>query len=349
MTDTVGIASGPDFDPRSAEHIFIINPVSFQRKPDLAAVIDSIPAVLDKHGCDRRHIHVSRYPRDAIGAVSRYLNGVPGRRSARVYSVGGDGILFDCLNAVMGLENVELAVIPYGRENDFVRAFGSGAADRFKDIGAQLVSPSIPTDVIYCDGNYAINFCAVGLEPASILWRTDFRDRHPLINGFLNLINKKLIYFISNYAASRNENYFRQNYNITADGGRLDGVYSAIHISNGPCYCRFMTPTGKSVPDDGLLELVTGFADTKKSASKLLPLLCYGRHYGYANNEKIAFGYRPVRELTISSDEPLIINLDGEMFYDSSMNVKIIPGGVRIVAPDGARYSGGPAGEKICP
>jgi hypothetical protein len=84
---------------------------------------------LDAADCS---IHVSRYLRDAIGVISKYRSGVPEGAVVRVYAVGGDGILFDCLNGIVGLRGVELGALPYGNTCDFPRAFGEEALPLFR-------------------------------------------------------------------------------------------------------------------------------------------------------------------------------------------------------------------------
>ncbi|MDR2304015.1 MAG: acylglycerol kinase family protein [Treponema sp.] len=90
-------------------------------------------------------IRISRFPRHAIRTVWRYLTRAGPETNVRVYAVGGDGILFDCFNGLVGLPNAEFALIPRGRINDFVRSFGEGLADTFRDIPLLASAPTLPT------------------------------------------------------------------------------------------------------------------------------------------------------------------------------------------------------------
>jgi diacylglycerol kinase family enzyme len=323
-------------DPRNSDHVFIINPKSFQKKADMDSILTGIAAILREYDGLKYRIHVSRYPRDAIGAVNRYVRDMPVRRPVRIYAVGGDGILFDCLNAVMGLDNTELAIVPYGHENEFVRAFGEGVEEGFRDIKAQLVSESIPADVIYCDGNYALNYCVIGLESIAIMRRSNY------VRRFSRLMNlSKTLYkcmnSLSNYMSALNSKR-SQMYNVLAGDEQLDGSYTAIHIANGPCYGRHMTPTGNSAPDDGLLELVVGRTRSLLATVKFLKVLEFGKYLKRRYSGSIMIFKKQIRELEVSSEKPLIINMDGEVFYETAINVRIVPGGLRIVAPNGARF-----------
>lgn len=320
-------------DPQAADHIFIINPTSFRRKSDMDMMLAGINSELDRYPGLHSLVHVSRYPRDALGTVNRYLRDRSGHRPVRVYAVGGDGILFDCLNAVMEVDGAELAIVPYGRENNFLRAFGEGAEPGFRDIAALMAAPAIPTDVMLCDDKYALNFCLIGMETLSSLWKKGFRRR---LTGLRNIVTSlnSVFYCISTLVGVSGERAVNRYYSLTADDEALDGVYTAIHIANGPCYGRSMTPTGESLPNDGLLELVTLNVRTKLAALATLPALTFGGH-----TAKKHFQHRLARNLRIASDNMLLINLDGEIFYETSINIRLLPARARIAAPGGAGYT----------
>jgi len=324
-------------NPSDIAHLFIINPKSFLRKADFDSIIPSIENVFDHmEGC-RYSAHISRYPRDAIGVVNRYIKGMPPKQPVRVYAVGGDGILYDCLNAIAGNENAELAPIPYGFENDFVRSFGEGREGAFRDIGKMARAPSIPADAIYCDGNYALNFCSVGIESISVLWRNALLKRYPNIKNMLKP-PKSGLYYLTTFLGLLSEGLRSQQYGITADGERLDGQYAAIHIANGPCYGKTLTPSGESLPDDGVLELILCKKNTPFDTFRYLPVLGNGRHTDTRHQCKNVFIHRRVRSLEISSDDPMTVCLDGEVYNDGGIKLRILPGAVRIVVPDGARF-----------
>jgi diacylglycerol kinase family enzyme len=146
------------------KHFFVINPKSFHNQKFLNAVISKFSIYFEETNNDDFSIHVSNFPRDAIGAIRSYTKQLNPNDTVRVYAVGGDGILFDCLNGIMGLPYAELATVPYGHTNDFVRAFGEGLQYLFRDIAVQATSRTILTDVLQCGNNYGLNLCTVGME-----------------------------------------------------------------------------------------------------------------------------------------------------------------------------------------
>ena len=309
------------------------------RRQDMDALIAAIGDAFDKMGGLRRHIHISRYPRDAIGAVNRYVRNLPAksRERVRVYAVGGDGILFDCLNAAMCLPGAELGAMPYGHVNAFVHSFGDGVEGAFRDIAAMARAPSIPTDVILCNGNYAINYCLIGIEAVLYNWVAGMERRFSRLKKIIKALNRGFYNYIAAFGVI-GRNLLNQHYIIDADGERIDGQYSAIHIANGPSYGKSMTTTGASLPDDGVLEVVTGRMSSSLSVFRYYPALCNGKHTGARYRRKGIFTHRLARELEITSGELLSICLDGEVFSGSLAKIRVIPGGARIIAPDGLRY-----------
>ena len=139
------------------KHLFVINPHSFRKKR-----YDHIVTEIDNRSREERDffydIYVSRYPRDAVVAVSNYIKKVALDEIVRVYAVGGDGILFDCLNGIINHPNAELTNVPYGKANDFLRGcFGIKAKELFRDIKTLSKGQVHLVDAMQCGTNYAIN------------------------------------------------------------------------------------------------------------------------------------------------------------------------------------------------
>jgi hypothetical protein len=111
----------------------------------------------------------SRFPRDALGIIQKEIDGAKENDTVRVYAIGGDEILSDCMNGVLGIPNIELAIMPYGKASDFLRTFRTGKPEKFRDIPALVTAPAIPTDVIDTGNNYALIGCAVGFTPSAAI------------------------------------------------------------------------------------------------------------------------------------------------------------------------------------
>lgn len=314
-----------------------MNPVSFGRRADMNIVARNAREGFAALGVRDFRIYVSRFPRDAIGEIRRYA-AEASEQNLRVYAVGGDGILFDCLNGVVGLDRVELAVIPYGNSNDFVRAFGEGKENSFRDIRAQITARSIPTDVIFCGSNYALNTCTIGLESYAAYKASELNTQYmPYRNKLPAPMRKKVydfMFFWGGVIAAFTSKVVIQKYTISIDGKDFSGSYAGINIANGPCYGGDKYAAIAAVPDDGQLDaLLFRSANT-------LNVLRIGLKYVYGEYSKFPdrILYRKASEITVRSSEPLVLQLDGELFFDTNITIKIVPSAVKIVAVGDLTY-----------
>jgi diacylglycerol kinase family enzyme len=321
------------------KHLFIINPLSFTRAEDRTAFISGVERCFEETVKEEYRIYISEFPRDAIGVVRQYITGAEPETKVRVYAVGGDGILFDCLNGIVGLPNAELAAVPYGHTNDFVRSFGEGLKGVFRNIALQAVAPVIPTDILHCGSNYALNHCVVGLEAVVVFraisiqqklksWPRFLKNNPRLYNG---------IYYLAGAEAMLDQKILGQEYAISIDGEDVSGIYTSLNIANGPCYGGDKSAVVTAVPDDGFFDVIL-FKSTK-ILNNLRQIVPYtkGRYYLFPKYMSLKRG----KIISIRSKEPLIISPDGEVFIDTNITVELIPRAVQFVAPDNLRYKKG--------
>ncbi|MFP3042870.1 hypothetical protein LQZ19_13715 [Treponema primitia] len=322
----------------NTRHLFIINPVSFGRRTDMDAVMLDIENCFAELGMLDYAFFVSRFPRDAIGEIRRFAGEAGKKKTIRIYAVGGDGILFDCLNGVIGLENAELAAIPYGNSNDFVRAFGEGKEALFRDIKKQAVSPVIPTDVIFCGNNYALNTCTIGMEAYAVHKAAELHALYtPYLTKFSLPIRKALYdftFFWAGVISAFTPSIIKQKYTITIDGEEFSGNYATINIANGPCYGGDKNAAIAAMPDDGLLDALLFNSTNSLNVIRIGADYLYGKYRKYPSY----ITYKRATEVTVRSEEPLVLQLDGEIFLDTNITAKIIPRAVKIAAPGGSVY-----------
>ncbi|MDR3342978.1 MAG: hypothetical protein LBT14_09385 [Treponema sp.] len=315
------------------KHLFIINPKSFLHTRDLDKVVSHITAYFKGSGIADFVIHVSCFPRDAVIVIRKYIAGVDNEAVVRVYAVGGDGIAFDCLNGIIGIPNTELALVPYGAVNDFVRAFGAEHSDLFRNIPLQVTAPSIPTDVIHCGKNHALNFCTIGMESSALLKTLPLNKRLEKYRRLFHPLNG-LLYAWGGILSAFDKSVIGQGYCITADGKDISGCYNGINIANGAYYGSNKSVVPAALPNDGQLDmLIMQKAGTLRTLWIMVSYL-NGKYYQFP----AAFILNKVKKVTISSETPLLVCLDGEAFFDTDITVEILPKAVNIVAVKGLAY-----------
>jgi len=319
------------------KHLFVINPRSFPVQAALDKIFKEIKNCFADPEGEEYSIQISLYPRNAISLIRKKVKEFRHDEKVRVYAVGGDGILYDCLNGIIGLPNMELAAIPYGNTNDFVRAFGEGKKTLFRDIRLQVVSSAVSMDIIHCGDTYALNFCSVGMESnalmASMKIYSQFSQnlrKYKNINYFIYIVS----FYLGGIMAVFNKKVLKHYYKIDIDGEDFSGNYASINIANGPCYGGNMNPVNTAMPNDGLLDVLFCRHKNTLRTISLITKFTKGKFQRYPKD----FTFKRLKKIEIQSENPLLIDLDGELFFDIGLQVEILPQAVKIVAPGGVEF-----------
>ena len=99
------------------KHLFIINPncgkgISHERCA--TGIVDA----MNEMGITDYEIHVTEGPSDGYNYAKQQVDK---GEHIRVYACGGDGTLWEVVNACACKENAEVAAFPLGSGNDFIR------------------------------------------------------------------------------------------------------------------------------------------------------------------------------------------------------------------------------------
>jgi len=311
------------------KHVYIIDPKLFREQQwKMDGLIDSIGQYFRTQEKPNFSTLVEKFPREAIGLIQRQVDEAEEDETVRVYAIGGDDILFDCLNGIVGLPNMELATVPYGTVNSFIRSFGEGKAELFRNIPALAEAPVIPTDMIKAGYNYAINGCTVGLTPAVAI---KMRDVSAKFEKGLNRFSAALWHFLINFVSLFDKDIIARRYTVTIDDNDYSGNYSLINIINGPCFGRKKNALPEAMPDDGFLDVVLF-----KPADVLSTLASFAK---YARGKIPSNCVRvQARKVAIQSDNPMWIQTDSEYLMDTSINFELVPEAVQMVAVDNLAY-----------
>ena len=322
------------------KHLFILNPRSFWNVWKMENVLARIYTFFDAGG--DFEIAISQFPRDSMGIIHSCIQDLPEGTKLRVYAVGGDGILFDCLNGIMGLPNVELGAIPYGRTNNFIRGFCRKSKKVFRNLGVQCSASAVPIDVIHAGNNYAICHCAVGAEAEAVRRAIIVCSQMEQGGFFSQWLSRKLyesFYIWGGVRACLDKKLLYQNYEITVDGETSSGLYRGISMFNSPYYGGSMHPVNSALPNDGILDALIPRSCGILKTCCLLPFYVGGRHKKFPRD----FIHKRGRKITIRSEYPLIVSLDDIVFFDTELTVELLPGAVQFIDPTKQGYQGIPA------
>jgi len=313
------------------KHVFIVDPKAFREQQwKMENLLDIIGQYFRTQERPDFTIVFSHYPRDAIRLIQKQVDEAEPFETVRVYAIGGDDLLFDCLNGIAGLPSMELAIAPYGVTNSFIRAFGEKKTDQFKDMVTLMTADTIPTDMIQVGNMYAINGCSVGLTPAVVIKRRNFITR---LSGGISQYIVGIWSFFNRLTSLFNKEIITHNYTITIDGEDYSGNYSQINIVNAPYYDRQNALAG-ALPDDGMLDVMLF-----KSAGPLPTSISINR---YLRGRKLPSNCLRVqaRKIEVKSDKPIYIQTDTEFLVDTGITFEVVPSAVQVVAVNNLAYQG---------
>lgn len=323
----------------NVKHLFVLNPKSFWHKWKQDAVLSHIHDFFETEDAENCTVYFSRFPRDAAGFISRFAREFSAETTLRVYAIGGDGILFDCLNGIMGLPNAELAALPYGHTNNFVWGFGKENIPLFRNIFLQCTSPAIPMDVIRFGSSYVLNFCTIGLESLAILNAGQLRKDMQKGDKSAQWMCRRLynaIYYAGFIPACFNKKVLGQYYEIDIDGEDLSGRYRSILIANASYYGGNKHPAASAMPNDGMMDIILARSGSSMRAISMIPFYILGGH------DKISgdFIMKRGRKIYVSSRDPALVNYDGTAFYDGNFTAELMPAALQFVDASGQGYKG---------
>jgi len=311
------------------KHVFVFDPKAFfNQQWKMDGILDHIGQYFRTQEKPDWSIQFSRYRREAIGIINDELEKAKSGDTVRVYAIGGEEILFDCLNAVAHFPNMELAIVPHGESNDFLSIFGEDKAELFRDIPTIVQGEALPTDVIKWGVNYALNSCYIGLNSAMA---AKVRELKAKLNKGSFFLFSRISGFINNLLTSFDKQIAAQEYKITVDDRDYSGHYSLIHIANGPYHTGRLTGSSDATPNDGMLDVAL------IRSSHPLKTLFSIRRYSRGKRPKNGV-YIQAKKVTVRSDRSMWIQMDNEYIRDTNINLNVVPQAVSVVAVDNLSY-----------
>ncbi len=295
------------------KHIFVINPAAGQGKA-LDFIKPKIEWVCKKYNLDYE-IYVTEKKGDGIEFVDNMSRT---GEEIRFYACGGDGTLYDVVNGAFGYPNVQVAVIPLGSGNDFIRLFGT--KDDFMVLEDVVNGVPVSLDVIKCGNEIAINQCSMGMD-AEVCAMQGKIKKLPLVTG------EGAYYIGCLYAIIRK---FKNRFTVSIDDQEpfsKDCLF--CFCGNSRWYGGGFKAAPNAQPDDNLLDFV--IVESSVSRAKLVTLL-----NKYKRGEHLDWDitmFKRGRKLTIHSDKPAAVNVDGETKYVTDTSFEIIDNGIVFVVP----------------
>ena len=303
------------------KHVFIINPMAGKPK-DVSGFIQTANRVVSEHG-DTCIAVQTQYPGHAVSLVKQNL---PALELTRFYACGGDGTMNEVLHGIFGQENCEMAVIPMGSGNDFLRCFGN--IKDFLDLENQIQGQSISVDILQAGEHVAMNLINVGLDAETAFYKNRFQ-RLPAVSGSMAYHLALAFCFFQRYGIKLNL--------------ELDDIphlepkgYILTAFGNGTTYGSGYRATPLATPVDGIMDVCLFRHVSRPVILKYLPYFKRGEHVNHPGLKDILY-YNKHKKVRISGEEPLHICMDGEFFETQDVTITVLPKAIRFVVPKGMK------------
>lgn len=244
-----------------------------------------------------------------------------------VIAMGGDGTVHEVMNGLMQVPQNKrpvMGVVPIGSGNDFAYSIGvdqrpaHALAHALKAETVQLVDVGLLTDehgrTEYFDNTLGIGFDAIV---------TIRSHKLPIVKGFLMYLTAVIQTIILDHHPA--------NMKVQTDQETWEDQICMLTICNGPREGGGFMLSADSKNDDGTFESVAVTNVSRATMFRLVPEFMKGTH---ARFKQVRMG--ELKKMTLTSDRPLYIHVDGEIFTSFGSNLKnltieVIPKALQVV------------------
>ena len=275
------------------KYIFIVNPES--AKGNAMKIIGNIEKV-----CKQEHIEYEVCYTLAQGDATRLAQSYKDEENI-IYAVGGDGTLSEVLNGVVGTKN-RIGIIPAGSGNDFYRTV--------KELG----KTEIESDVGVINGKYFLNIACVGID-------AEVANNVPLMKKknvkVKNLYTASILYTFTHFK-------FKQIHFKSHEKDEK-GNFTILSICNGRYYGGGYNISPKASLEDNYFDV---YYINKLRLPSIINLLLKLKK-GKLEQDKRTNHFK-TNNITVTSEEPIRFNVDGETIENTKFEIKIIPKAIKI-------------------
>ena len=296
------------------KHYFIINPAAGKGNK-ASEYISKIEQYISSNNLDGE-IYKTKEFRDG----QRFVESIASKgEPVRFYACGGDGTLYEVVNGCYKYDNCEVACIPLGSGNDFVRLFGATT-----DLNEHVNGVPTKLDLIFTEDKVAINQCSMGLDAEICAKQANFK-KLPLVTGSF-AYDLSCLYCIAGKLKSK--------FRITVDDKVYEDTFLFCYIGNSKWYGGGYKAGPLAMPNDGLLDIV--MVKIPGGRLKILPLISKYKAGEHLDWDITTFVRG--KKIKIESKKEAAVNVDGECEYVSHREFEIIPNGITFVVPKNSDF-----------
>ncbi|MBD1910920.1 MULTISPECIES: methylglyoxal synthase [unclassified Leptolyngbya] len=291
----------------------IFNPMSGQGNADQELSI--IRQFLDPHFHLR--VHEMQDGMDIVEVTKEAI----ANDSSLVIASGGDGTVSAVAGALINTD-IPLGIIPRGTANAFAAALGMPRLAPIRNACQTILNGHVRTvDVARCNGVPMILLAGIGFEAETVeLANTSLKDQWGA-----------LAYLVAGWQTIDKQQSFETR--IEAGGEVYTFEAGSITIANAAPATSVLAQGGGHVAhDDGKLDITIASAETRLQGVSTM-LRMFGAAIVGTGVEQQNVVHMQTDRLTVITEPPQKVVLDGEMIGTTPVEVVCIPGGLKVLAP----------------
>lgn len=268
-------------------------------------------------------------PRSATEFLKQYFK--KHNELTRVYACGGDGTIHEVVNGIVGVKNAELAILPIGTGNDFVKIYGASNEEigKYRNFKPLIDGEAKPIDLSKISGGhlqeplYSINVINFGFD--AIVGAKGNQNK---------LKGKKNPYGPAAIIPALLRGRFNKTI-VKADGEQLNKKRLLLaSLAQGQWVGGQYHASPKSDNTDGLIDVVI----LRCMSLARLMIQYFGKYQQgqHLDNEKLMkrIVYRRAKNIEIIAPKDIDICIDGEMIRGDHFDVEVVPNAIKLVAPE---------------
>lgn len=302
------------------KHIFVVNPAAGKGK-HLPTLLASIT-----YACEDLNVEYDIYHTHSVGDATVYVSEKCKQNpdeKFRFYACGGDGTLSEVLNGAFGYDNAEIAVIPAGTGNDFVRTFRH--PEYFSEIQRQVLGTSKKLDLLKYNDRYSLNIVNVGFD-CDVVCKVAQIKRNAFVPSKLAYIMGIFSVFVKPLG---------KRFKVTIDDQNcIENDFMLCAMANALYYGGGFKAAPLAKLNDGYMDLCLVDRVSRADFIRIIPKYKAGQHVDENGVSKYPFVcYQKCKKVIIESEKSIGVCGDGEVSQTNRVVVEVIPAAIAFSIP----------------
>lgn len=233
-----------------------------------------------------------------------------------IIGVGGDGTFNEIASPLANRKNITTGLVPAGTGNDFIQILGFGDSFTADDWGIFFRKDSILMDIGDCNNKIFANGMGLGFDAQ--VAAENYVEPDEVKRGSKN----KYIWHILKTLL-----FYKEKSMIAINGDKRQESDCFINtVSIGRRFAGGFLLTPEAIANDGLLDVC---AIKRLSLPQRLNILLKVPKGTHISDRKV--NYYKTKKLKLEFTEEVPFHIDGEMYFDRSFDIKIIPEALNII------------------